>query len=273
MINEGINLPSTYDYHFAAAGLGNRIASILRAMLDGMPVAWIDDAANQFSWSDFFKNDPPCEIIYVKNRRIAVENMRLAGGGWAFPLEDINRVVEEIKSWRPSEKVREKMQDIPIGTVGYKLRLLSNDRKYFDSIHIPDGCFIACDSAEEKEKHKDNCIVNIEGGMVHDNDRGGEHWLYAVADWFMLMQCEHIVEVVDSTFPNAHKACGISFNMVDSQEKLEQSVACGSDIHKYRAIETSIDDRLATFSWGQEFWCTTKEVDQKLKNLAGYLDW
>ena len=272
MINEGINLPDKYDFHLANAGLGNRIASVLRAMLDGKPVAWVDEPVNNFSWTDFFENDPPCEMVHVKNRKIAIETMRLAGNGWAFPLENINRVVEEIKSWKPSEKVRDKMLDIPEGMIGYKVRLLSQgDKKTIKPFRVPDGCFLACDCAETLEMNKDNCIANMEGGMTHDNDRGSEHWLYAVADWFMLMQCEHIVEVIDSTFPTAHKICGIPFNPIRTQSQLEQVLACGLNKEKLRTIDASFEDKIDVFTYGQPGWGTPEEINAKLKKVASHL--
>ena len=249
-----MNFPGRFDFHIANGGLGNRIAAILRGILDGVPVAWENRTTHGLGWSDFFETDVPCEIVYFPNERKLRKKYSVDSGNWAFPLEDIPRVVEELRTWRPSAQVREKMLDMPTETIGYKVRLLAYDRQSIESFLVPCGCFLACDCKQFILCNSDRCIANIDAGMAHDFDRSPKHWLYAVADWFMLMQCRYIVEVNPSTFTSAHKICGIPFTSVINQEKLEKVLCLGTDICKLHAIKTPIHVKLDTFTWAQEFW-------------------
>lgn len=270
-MSEKINKPGNYDFHIAQSGLGNRIAAVLRGMLDGVPVAWA--SANGFRWSDFFSNEPPCELIGLRRPTLFQEKYRVADGYWAFPIEDVARVTKEIKSWRPSDRVREKMLDIAPGTVGYKLRLLAEDRQMVDSFLVPEGCFLACDCDKTNRANADRALLNVDGGMTFDLDRSKDHWLYAIADWFMLMQCDYLVEVVPSTFPTAHKISGIPFSMVSNPEQLNRILTLGTDIEKLKTFSTSLEDKKSTFSWGQEFWGSPEECEARLNKLSQHLGW
>lgn len=270
-MSERINWPGSYDFHIAQFGLGNRIAAVLRGMLDEVPVAWV--GAYGFEWSDFFSNEPPCDLVRFPDAKCLREQYRIADGYWAFPIEDVARAAQEIKSWRPSERVREKMLDITPGTIAYKLRLLAPDRQMLDSFLVPEGCFLACDCEETIRANADRALVNTGGGMPSDLDRGGDHWLYALADWFMLMRCDYLVEVVPSTFTTAHKLSGIPFAMVSNPGQLERVLALGTDIVQLKAFSTSLEDKRSTFGWGQEFWGSPGQCEIRLGKLSRYLGW
>jgi hypothetical protein len=208
-------------------GLGNRINGILNRIEPTRSVLFGWDPSPQHcdaEWHDLFST--PLEV--TTSDKFPPGWLKLPYNCFYHESEHKDYALGFLRSLRPSEEVRSRMIDLPLGTEGWHIRSLSEFiTSEFPSVRIPSGAFLACDNPDRLELGSGVLRNPSPAYGTTDRWRTRDMMISAAADWFTLMQCSRITHVglpfngfleKHSTFTDAHRLLGIPVTAIAAEE-------------------------------------------------------